>query len=90
MGDMVKLLLLFRTNKYVMLVDIHEAFLMIKLESLEGCNRFCSFMREGNKLVCFRYATIIFGFNVILNFMIKHHANKFPADNCTDMLKKIS
>ena len=49
-------------------------------------------MKEGNKLICFRYIPIIFGFNVgpfILNFIIKHHANRFPADNCTDMLKKI-
>ena len=23
----------------------------------------------------------------ILNFTIKHHANKFPDDNCTDMFK---
>ena len=92
MGDMLELLLLFRTNKYVMLADIRKAFPMIKLESLEDRNRFCFFMKEGNKLVCFRYTTIIFGFNTrpfILNFIIKHHANKFPIDNCIDMLKNV-
>ena len=48
-------------------------------------------MKEGNRLVCFRYTTLIFGFNAspfILNFIINHHARMFPADNCTDMLKK--
>ena len=70
----------------------YKAFLMIKLGSLEDRNRFYFFMKEGHKLVCFSYTTIIFNFNAssfILNFVIKHHANKFPADNCTDMLKKI-
>ena len=65
---------------------------MIKLGSLEDRNRFCFFMKEGNKLVRFRYTTIIFGFNAIpfiLNFIIEHHANILPADNCIDMLKKI-
>ena len=40
MGDMLELMLLFRTNKYVMLADIRKAFLMIKLGSLEDCNMF--------------------------------------------------
>ena len=73
-----------------MWADIRKAFLMIKLWSLKDRNRFCFFMKEWNKLVWFRYTTIIFGFNVspfILNFIIKHIANKLPADNCTDMLK---
>ena len=93
MGDMLELLLLFRTNKYVMLADIRKAFLMIKLGSLEDRNWFYFFMKEGNKLVCFRHTTIIFGFNAspfIFNFIIKHHANIFPADNCTDMFFKNS
>ena len=62
MGDMLELPLLFRTNKYVILADIRKAFQMIKLGSLEDRKRFCFFMKEGNKLVCFRYTTIIFGF----------------------------
>ena len=91
MGDILELLLLFRINKHVTLADICKAFLMIKLRSLEDHNGFCFFMKEGNKLVCFRYPTIIFGFNAspfILNLIIKNHANKFPADNCTHVLKK--
>ena len=41
MGDMLDLLLLFRSNKYVMLADIRKAFLMIKIGSIEDRNRFC-------------------------------------------------
>ena len=64
---------------------------MIKIGSIEDRNRFCFFMKEGNRPVCFRYTTLFFGFNAspfILNFIIKHHARIFPANNCTDMLKK--
>ena len=88
MGNILELLLLFRTNKYVMLADIRKVFLMIKLGSLEDRYRFCFFMKEGNRLVCFRYTPIIFGFNarpLIFNFIIKHQANKFPTDNSTDI-----
>ena len=41
MGDMLDLLLLFRSNKYIMLADICKAFLMIKIGSIEDRNRFC-------------------------------------------------
>lgn len=63
MGDMLKLLLLFRSNKYVLLADIRKAFLMIRLSLEEDKNRFCFFMKEGSRLVCFRYNTLLFGFN---------------------------
>ena len=90
MGDLFNLLLLFRSNKYVMLADIRKAFLMIKLADDTDRNRFCFFMKEEDKLICYRYNTIIFGFNAspfILNFVIKHHANKFPNDLCTSIMK---
>ena len=89
MGDMLALLLHFRTNKYVYLADIKQAFLRIKLKNLEDKNRFCFFMREGDKIVCYRFNTILFGFNAspfVLNFIIKKHASLFPDDSCTDML----
>ena len=44
MGDMLELLLLFRSDKYVMLADIRKAFLMIKIGSIEDRNRFCFFV----------------------------------------------
>ena len=33
---------------------------------------------------------LIFGYNAspfILNYVLKHHANAFPADSCTEMMK---
>ena len=89
MADMLELLMLFRTNKYTLLGDLRKAFLMIKLKSLRDKNRFCFFIKEGNKLVCYRYTTIIFGFNAspfILNYVLKHFASSFPDDECTKML----
>ena len=90
MADMLELLMLFCTNKHIFLGDLHKAFLMIKLKSLKDRNRFCFFMKDGDKLICFRYTTIIFGFNAspfILNYVIKHFADTFPNDDCTEMLK---
>ena len=81
MGDMLDLLLHFRTNKYVYLADIKQAFLRIKLKSLEDRNRFCFFMREGNRIVCYRFNTILFGFNAspfVLNFIIKKTCFTIP------------
>ena len=89
MADMLELLMLFRTNRYSLLGDLRKAFLMIKLKSLRDKNRFCFFVKEGNKLVCYRYTTIIFGFNAspfILNYVLKHFASSFPDDDCTKML----
>ena len=62
---------------------------MIKLGHEEDKNSFCFFLKEGNKLGCFRYKTIIFGYNAspfILNFIIKHHAKQFPSDYCSEVL----
>ena len=60
MGDMLELIMLFRTNKYVYLADIRKAFLMIKLKCLIDRNRFCFFMKEGDRLICYRFTTIFF------------------------------
>ena len=89
MTIMTKLLLYFRSNKFTMISDIRKAFLMIKRDHEEDTNRFCFFLKEGNKLGCFRYKTIIFGYNAspfILNFIIKHHAKQFPSDYCSEVL----
>ena len=63
---------------------------MIKLISESDQNRFCLFAREGDKLIAFKYTTLIFRYNespFILNYVLKHHANAFPPDPCTEMLK---
>ena len=90
MGDIVKLSLYFRSNDLVMLSDIKQAFLQIMLAQEEDKNKFCFFMREGDKLVAYRYKTIILGFNAspfILNYVIKHHANQLANEEFTRMLK---
>ena len=69
-----------------MLTDIRKAFLMIRLNPEKDKNRFCIFLKAGNELICFRYTTLIFGFNAspfIQNFILKHHAERFPADSWT-------
>ena len=90
MGDMLELIMLFRTNKYVYLADIRKAFLMIKLKYLIDKNRFCFFMTDKGRLICYRFTTLLFGLNAspfILNYVLKHHASLYPNDECSWMLK---
>ena len=90
MNDLTKLVLYFRSNKYVMISDIKQAFLQISLANEQDKNRFSFFMIENDQLVAYRYRTIIFGFNAspfILNYVIKHHASQYPDDECSHILK---
>ena len=90
MGNIDQLSLYFRTNDIIMLSDIKQAFLQIKLAKEEDKNRFCFFMKEGERLVAYRYKTIIFGFNAspfILNYVIRHHAETFREDEISQVLK---
>ena len=88
-GSILKLLFYFRTNEYVMLSDIKQAFLMVKLADEYDNNRFCFFWKRGNRLVCYRYKTIVFGYTsspFILNYVMKHHAKSYPEDKCREIL----
>ena len=90
MKDMTELLMLFRTNKYTYTADIRRAFLMIKFLKIQDRNRFCFFLKDGDQLICFRFTTIIFGFNAspfILNYVLQYHINTFANDECTEILK---
>ena len=90
MNDLTKLALYFRSNKYVVLSDIKQAFLQIQLANDADKNRFSFFMKKNDDLVAYRYRTIIFGFNAspfILNYIIKYHAEKFPDDECSRILR---
>ena len=65
-------------------------FFMIKLKNEKDKNRFCFFVKLGDKLVCYRYTTIIFGYNsspFILNYVIRYLADLFPNDNVCDIMK---
>ena len=86
MKDIVKLSIYFRSNKYTMLSDIKQ-----ELASETDKNRFCFFMRDGDRLVTYRYKTIIFGFNAspfILNYVLKYHAEKYAEDEFSKILKE--
>src|SRR5215469_10128043 len=90
LGSLFKLLCLFRSNQYVLIGDIQKAFLQIRLKLEEDRNRFCIFWQDGDQLRTFRYASICFGLSAssfILNYIIKHHANKYAEDLCTQLLK---
>ena len=90
MGDLTKILLSFRANQFIILGDICQAFLQIMLLNEEDRNRFSFVMIKNNVLVAYRYKTIIFGFIAslfILNYIIKHHANMYPDDEVSRILK---
>ena len=90
MGSILKLLFYFRTNKYAMLADIKQAFLMIKLDREYDQNKFCFFWRKGNNLICYRFRTIVFGYTsspFILNYVMKHHVESYPDDKCKKILE---
>ena len=90
MQAMAALIMLFRTNYYTLLGDLRKAFLQIKLKLESDKNRFCFFLKVGNKLKCYRYKTIIFGFcssPFILNYVLKYIARQGPQDECTEIIK---
>ena len=89
MNNILQMLFLFRSNHYVMLSDVKQAFLMIKLKKEEDQNRFCFFWKRGNKLVTYRFKSIVFGFTsspFILHYVMQHHANTFPNDKVSHIL----
>ena len=72
-----KLLLRFRTNRYVPLADTRNAFLMIHWSSEKDRSRF--FSEKGGEFALLQ----IFGFNatpLIQNYILKYHADNFPSD----------
>src|SRR5678816_4127629 len=87
---LLRLLLSFRTNKYVVVADISKAFLQIYLKLESDRNKFCFFWEEDGRLVTYRYATIIFGLAVspfILGAVIRHHIkSKYSFDLVSRLL----
>ena len=90
MQNMLSLLLLFRTNSKVLLGDLEKAFLQIRLKRMSDRNKFCFFLKDKDKIRCFRYNTILFGFvcsPFILNYVIQHIAGLYPDDECTRVIQ---
>ena len=89
LSSLLKLMLVFRTNEYTLLSDIKQAFLMIRLKNEFDKNRFCFFWKRRNKLVKFRYRTIVFGYTsspFILHYIMKYHAQQFHKDKISKLL----
>jgi len=84
------LLINLRFNTYLMLSDIKQAFLQIKLKSIFDRNRFSVlWYDEDGKLAAYRYKALVFGFvssPFILNYIIKLHVAKYPLDLCSKFL----
>src|SRR5215470_7676638 len=90
MSSFFRLLISFRSNKYVVMADISKAFLQVILKLEEDRNRFCIFWEENGQLVKYRFTTILFGLAVspyILAAVIRHHASMYPDDHCSSLLK---
>ena len=90
MGCLLELLIKIRSNDYVVISDVKQAFLMIKLAKCEDRNKFSILWQDDRgKLVAYRYKSLVFGFAsspFILNHVIKHHVSKYPMDECSNIL----
>ena len=89
-GDMLDLLVSFRSKKIVLLADIRKAFMMVCLALGADRNRFCFFVKDGDRLRCFRYATLVFGFTsspFILGNILRIHAAQYPLDECRSAME---
>lgn len=61
-GDILDMLVSSTTNNYILLADTQKAFLMIPLGLDADRNIFCFLVRDEDRLHCYQYATLIFGF----------------------------
>ena len=90
MENLLKLLLMIRTNNYFVSADISKAFLQIRLKLESDKDKFYILWRKKDgSLTAFRYCSIVFGFvssPFILNYIIKHHVEKYPQNECTKIL----
>ena len=85
MGDMLVLLIRFRTNKYVLLADIRKAFFMIRLSSEKDLNHFRFFY--GKIWITTDIRHIRFQCKSFYSkYVLKFHADKFPPDEHYKML----
>ena len=90
MGCLLELLLKIRFNKYLVMSDVKQAFLMIKLANISDRNKFTIlWQNDKGELVAYRYKSLVFGFAsspFILNHVIKYHVANYPLDECSYVL----
>lgn len=90
MSNLFELLVGLRHDKYLMTSDVRRAFLQIKIKDDYDRNKFCILWVRDGKLVAYRYTSIVYGYVAspfVLNYVIKHHASKYPDDQCSYFLK---
>ena len=90
LNSLLKLILKFRTNRFVFTSDLKRAYLQVRLKSIKDRNRLVFFSLEKGKLKTYRFAALPFGYkpsSFILNYIIKYHASTYPDDLCSFILK---
>jgi hypothetical protein len=83
LSNLSQLLIKFRIGNHVLLSDIKQAFLQIKLNKEEGRNKLSFLVMDKRRLVPYRYTSIVFGvvsYPFILHYIIKLHVRKLPQD----------
>ena len=89
-NHLLELLIKIRSDKYFVMSDIKQAFLMIKLSTAEDKNKFSIlWIDKTGKLIAYRYSSIVFGFissPFILQNVIKLHLQNYPNDACNKIL----
>ena len=90
LSSLLELLIKTRSNDYLVMSDIRQAFLMIGLSNESDRNKFSILWQtQDGTLVAYRYKTIVFGYassSFILSYVIRHHVSKYPKDSCSDVL----
>ena len=85
LNNLLSLLITIRTNKILVVGDVKQAFLQIRLSLESDKNKFSILWQTPEGVVrAFRYNTLVFGLAAspfILNYVIKHHLSNF-ADDC--------
>jgi len=88
-NSLLRLIMYFRTNEFVVISDIKNAFLSIYLKEEQDKNHFCLIWQENDELIFYRYRTITFGLSTspfILHYVMKKHASKYAKDKCSEIL----
>ena len=90
LSNLLELLIKIRANDFLVMSDVRQAFLMIKLSEGFDRNKFTIlWLTPERKLVAYRYKSLVFGFissPFILNHVVKFHVAKYPPDNCSAVL----
>ena len=89
--DLFSLLIKSRKDKFLVISDIKQAFLMVFLNKESDRDRFRILWYDTDgKLIAYRYRTIVFGqiaSPFILNYVLDYHLKNYAEDECTLILR---